>query len=417
MANQPGAPPSPQIEGAETRGGQAGPSSDPLVRPDAIPLAAGIPNGGRVARTPSQLGEAVPRVFAIDPQSDPRWEAFLNTRPDGLIYHHPAWLQVLEKAYGHTALGLACEDADGQLQGILPLFHTRGLLTGRRLSSLPHTPVAGPLGRDDQATAALVRAALEQVRGERGAQLQLKTPSAGLGGLVDGVLGVPWEATYILELPQRPEELRFGDSRNHTRIKGKVNKAAKQGVRVRPAETERDLRVWYALYVDTMRWHIVPPRPYRFFEVAWQLLRPRGLLRLLLAERHEAGQSQLLAGSIFLMFGQTVFYAFNGRRREALSLEPNDAIQWQAIHDACRDGFRRYDFGEVAENNQGLAAFKSKWGALPMRLYRYYYPASRELETGALKAGSRARQLANAAWRRLPAKATILLGDWLYRYL
>src|SRR5262249_56274015 len=106
------------------------------------------------------------------------------------------------------------------------------------------------------------------------------------------------------------------------------------------AETERDLRAWYGLYVDTMRWHVVPPRPYRFFEVAWQLLRPRGLLRLLLAEQHEARQSRLLAGSIFLMFGQTVFYAFNGRRREDLSLEPNDAIQWQAIHDAFRRGFR-----------------------------------------------------------------------------
>ena len=214
--------------------------------------------------------------------------------------------------------------------------------------------------------------------------------------------------------------MRFGTSRNHGRIKWAVNKAIKLGVQVRPAETARDLRAWYALYLDTMRAHIVPPRSYRFFETAWEVLQPRGLMRLLLAEQHQAGRRRLLAGSLVLMFGQTVFYAFNGRRREDLSLRPNDVIQWQAIQDACRAGFRWYDFGEVTEENQGLAEFKSKWGAEPRRLYRYYYPAphvSEGSETRDLTAGGRARQVANAAWRRLPLSVTALLGDWLYGYL
>src|SRR5918911_2654412 len=117
------------------------------------------------------------RTIEVDAQVDPRWEAFVVAQPHGLIYHHPAWLQVLEEAYGCKPVSLACEDADGQLVGILPLFHTRGLFTGCRLSSLPHTPLAGPLARDVQAMAALVRAAVEQVCGERGARLQLKVSS------------------------------------------------------------------------------------------------------------------------------------------------------------------------------------------------------------------------------------------------
>jgi CelD/BcsL family acetyltransferase involved in cellulose biosynthesis len=356
------------------------------------------------------------RVVEVDARNDPRWEALVSTLSNGLIYHHPSWLQVLEEALGYKPVNLACEDANGQFRGVLPLFYKQGLFTGRQYSSLPRTPVGGPLAYDNRSMAILVRAAVERTCDEPGAQLQLKMSSNALDGLVEDVVGAPWRETYILELPERPELLRMGNSRNHARIKWAVNKATKLGVQVHPAETEQELRAWYGLYLETMRWVAVPPRPYHFFELAWQRLHPRGLMRLLLAKQYEAGRARLLAGSLFLMFGQTVFYAFNGRRREDLSLRPNDAIHWRAIHDACAEGFRYYDFGEVTKDNQGLAEFKSKWGAEPKWLHRYYYPAPRELEISMLESSSRAHQLMSTVWRRLPIKATVLLSDWAHHY-
>lgn len=359
---------------------------------------------------------STPHVIEIDSQTDLRWQALVSSLPNGLIYHHQAWLQVLEEAYGYRSVNLACEDANGQLRGVLPLFYMRGMLTGCRFSSLPRTPVAGPLACDNQAATVLLRAAVERTSAERGAQLQLKVMSNALDGLVDGIVGMPWRTTYLLGLPERPELLRIGNSRNHARIKWAVNKAARLGVQVYPAETTRDLRAWYELYLETMRWVAVPPRPYHFFEVAWERLQPRGMMRLLLAKHYEAGRTRLLAGSLFLMFGQTIFYAFTGWRRSDLSLRPNDAIHWRALQDACTDGFRHYDFGEVTNDNQGLAEFKSKWGAEARWMYRYYYPAPRELEISILDSPSRARQLMSAAWRHLPIKATVLLSDLAHRY-
>jgi len=361
-------------------------------------------------------------VVQIDTTTDPRWEAFVASHPDALVYHHPAWLQVLEREYGRRPLGLACEDAEGRLVGVLALLHTRGLplggggsRTGRRLSSLPRTPVAGPLAADPTAAAALVRAAVERVRAEPGTRLELKPWAADLDGVVDGLARAAWRSTFVMHLPESPEELRFGTSRNHARIKWAVGKAARLGIRVRCAETEADLRAWYGLYLETMRLHVVPPRPYRFFKAAWDLLRPRGLLRLLIAEA--AGRP--LAGSIFLMSGRTVWYAFNGSRREDLGLRPNDLIQWQALHDACRAGYRYYDLGEVADCHAGLAEFKSKWGAVARRLDRYYYPAlgGREHDDDAPETAGRLRRLASTAWRRLPLGTTARLGDLAYAYL
>jgi CelD/BcsL family acetyltransferase involved in cellulose biosynthesis len=356
-------------------------------------------------------------VTRVDPRLDRRWDRFVEQHPRGLIYHHSAWLDVLQAAYDDRGFGLVCEDGTGQLRGILPLAASRGLLSGPRLSSLPHTPLAGPLTLDQGSQAALLAAAVAAAASRPGTQLQIKTDDPDLNAQTPGLVGAPWEASYGLELPDAPEQLRIGNARNHARIKWAANKAARGGVEVREAATEVDLRAWYGLYLDTIRDHLVPPRPYRFFQSAWQRLQPRGMLRLLLAEQHEAGRATLLAGSIFLSFGQTVLYAFNGRRRDGLALRPNDVIQLRAIQDACRAGFHHYDFGEVEDSNQGLADFKSKWGASPRRLHRYYYPRAGERETGVLGSERPARRLANAVWRRLPLQATAVLGDLAYRYL
>jgi hypothetical protein len=269
--------------------------------------------------------------------------------------------------------------------------------------------------------AALVRAAVERVQAEPGLRLELKPASAELDGLVDGLVRVPWRWTFLVHLPDSPAELRFGSQRNHARIKWAVGKAARLGIHVRCAETEADLRAWYGLYLATMRRHLVPPRPYRFFQAAWEVLRPRGLLRLLLAEPAGAA-ARPIAGSIFLLFGQTLWYAFNGSRREEFGFRPNDVIQWQALHDACAAGFRYYDLGEVADDHAGLAQFKSKWGAGARQLYRYYYPAAEQPAADALEQDARGvhgqvRRLAHVVWQRVPLAATARLGDVAYGFL
>jgi hypothetical protein len=364
------------------------------------------------------------RVVDIDPGADRRWEAFVASHPDALVYHHPAWLRALELEYGQKSSCLACEDDQGRLRGVLPLLHTRGLplkrggeLTGRRLSSLPRTPAAGPLALDAAATAALLRAAVERVREKPGTRLQLKMTSDALDGLLEGLVGSPWRPWYVLELPARPDEIRFGNARNHARIRSAVRIGAKQGVEIRRAETKEELRSWYDLYLESLRWHAVPPRAFRFFEAVWDLLVPRGMMRLLLAELSSRNRRELLAGSIFFTFGDTFVYAFNGRQRRIPStLRPNDALQWHAIHEACAEGFRWYDLGEVAEGQAGLHIFKSKWGAERTWLYRYYYPApTGESETHEMD--SRARRLAQAVWQRLPLRVTAFVGSRLYRYL
>ena len=181
----------------------------------------------------------------------------------------------------------------------------------------------------------------------------------------------PWRVRFAIDLPEREEDVRFGNSRNHGRIRWSVNKAQKSGIRIVEATTLDDVIRWYPLYLEALRFNGVPPRPLRLFRAIWEELAPTGSASLLLA-RDEAGND--LAGAMVLASGSTAFYAFNGVRRSAFSLRPNDLIQWEAIHRAVRSGHRVYDLGEVVESGGSLADFKRKWGAEAHRMYRLYHP-------------------------------------------
>ena len=381
-------------------------------------------------------------VFEMNIRSDSRWERFVSAHPDALIYHHPGWLSALESEYGQKCVSLACADEFGRLSAVLPLFYTRGLplkfggiATGRRLSSLPRTPIAGPLALNHKSAVAIVKHAVEMARSQSGVRLEIKTQIPDLHQSVEGLACMPWRPTFVEDLPPSVEgqdwedfwenlrlpracvscegcrRLRFGNAKRQHRINWAVNKARKLGLEVREADTEQELADWYQLYLLTMRHNAVPPRPYRLFQSLWASLRSTGKMRLLLAEQVRRGRKKIVAGSVLLQFGQTIFYAFTGCSPEDWGLHPHDLLQMESIRGACRCGFRWYDFGEVAEEHEALAQFKTKWGGVPKPLYRYYSPATAK---GASEGSGRLAQSARRIWRHLPPKATAVLGDLIY---
>lgn len=383
------------------------------------------------------------RATEIDVQTDRRWLDFVSRHNGALIYHHPNWLGALEREYGQPCRGLACEDEQGNLRAVLPLFYSKGLpfrlgrsANGSRLSSLPRTPVTGPLALDNESMTTVLRHAVELVRSKPGLQLEIKSHDERLSGVVPELACVPWGCTYIEELPAEapcweefcdnvrlPREcgvcseckrLRFGNSRKQHRVNWAVNKAIKLGLHVREAESEKDIARWYPLYLEAMRYHSFPPRPERFFLDLWSSLRPSSQMKLLIAERAENGSRRMIAGSIFLRFGQTVFYAFTGCAHRDFQLHPHDIIQLESIRDSCKNGYRWYDFGEAAGDRDGLAQFKSKWGTQAKPLYRYYYPAPIE---GDNSRPSYLISLARQSWRSLPLGLTAKLGDQIHRYM
>jgi hypothetical protein len=365
------------------------------------------------------------RAVEINPWEDPRWEAFVAGHPDGTIYHHPTWLKALEREYKQRTAFLACEDPDGAVLGILPLLYTRGFPfrgkspnAGPRLSSLPRTPMAGPLSVDAEATSELLREARRRAAADPRVRLQIKAHCGELRGESDDVVKKPWRQCYVVHLPGiRGQEYKIPNSQNRATIKRGINKAISKGVGTRMADKESDLLTWYEFYLETMRRNLVPARPYRFFKALWELMRPTGTMRLVLAEHQTEAGTRIIGGHIFFFFGQTVTYAFGASRSADFSLRPNDTILWEAIQNASMEGYRFVDLGEVPDGDDDLARFKIKWGAEAVQLYRYYYPDFPVVEPAVEENKYSPMKLASALWRHMPLSMTAWVGDRIFGYL
>jgi len=351
------------------------------------------------------------------------WKRYVLRHPDAHFFSHPLWVKALENEYGQKSVILVCRDGEGNMKGILPLMPTLGLplkknelITSRRLSALPRTPLGGFLFDNQTVQQVLIEAAIKKVSERNNTCLQLKSYSSELNEGIENLNKINWRQSFYLHLPDCPTKIRFGDKKRHHKVKWAVNKAISHGIKIREAATEKDLKEWYKLYLETVRWHMVPARPYKFFKFLYDYLKPRGLMKLLLAECPEANGKNIIAGSIFLSFNDTVFYSFNGRSQTGLMNHANDLIQWEAIHNACEEGFKYYDMGEVSQCNTSLAQFKSKWGCDSKQIYHYYFSKNNNYNIGNSNISDENNVL-RSVWRKLPLKVTQEWGILTNKFL
>lgn len=365
------------------------------------------------------------KVKDVGSDFDEKWIAFIYGNPQATIYHHPLWFNIIEEESGQKVLRLVCMNESDEIVGILPLQYTKGipfkfggLLTAKRLSSLPRTPFGGPIVINNKVLMKLIQEAVKIVSDEPNRLLQIKVLEEFDIDETNKFHKFLWRETYIKEIPDFPEEIRFGNSKNHTKIKWAVNKALQNNVKYRTAESESDLKIWYKLYLSTMRFHVTPARSYKFFSLLWKILRPEGLMRLALAELEINGKKVIIAGSIFFYYNESVIYAFNGssRVREHFELRPNDLIHWETILDAQKKGYKIYHLGEVSKNQSGLASYKKKWGTNIVKMYHYYYPNSIQLETDELDTNV-TEGFKEKIYSRLPLNLTAKISEMVYKRL
>ncbi len=347
------------------------------------------------------------------------WVQYIEKHNDATIYSHPIWLRALENEYDKESIVLFCVDENSKIRGILPLLPTSGLpfkkhepVAAKRLASLPRTPLSGLLYDNDEVRRLLLNEASLKARFEFNALLQIKSYCPSLDAGNNEIQKIGWRDSYYFELPKCPSDLRFGNKKQNHNVRWGVTKAKNSGLTVREADSEKELQRWYILYLETMRWHVVPARPYRFFKYLWENLKPKGLMKLLISETDGNNKKEMLAGSIFLNYNNTVFYAFNGRNASALAFHANDLIQWEAINKSCEEGYSFYDMGEVAEGNGGLAQFKSKWGCGTRMVYHYYNDSTpKDIDI------VKNMDLYKRIWKNLPLGLTKNIGTLINRYL
>jgi hypothetical protein len=307
------------------------------------------------------------KLIEVDPLRDPRWDALVRRHRAAGAYHLGAWAGVLERAYGDRPCYLGLETEDGALLAGLPIMGTHGLLTGRRLRSLPVLPPAGPLADSDEDLRALLQGACRRADADGARVWTLHSRQGGLEACEPSLRLVPKHPTFVLPLDGDPDEIRRGWKKSASNLFRSLKKAEKAGVTIREGSAKSDLDAFYSLYARTMRRRRVLPRPYRQIEAARDLL-PEGVFRLHLAEH----DGRIVAGALWHSFGGTLDLLYNGSDERYLDGRPNHALYWHAMRWAAETGHSELDFGH-ARPGSSLAQFKEQWGADPVQEFRYDY--------------------------------------------
>jgi CelD/BcsL family acetyltransferase involved in cellulose biosynthesis len=145
-----------------------------------------------------------------------------------------------------------------------------------------------------------------------------------------------------------------------------------------------------------------------FLRAVLEAFGPRA--RLLVARR--AGRP--VGGLLALLHGDTCYVPWASSLRAEAAHCPNMLLYWDVLRQACRDGFRRFDFGRSTRDS-GTYRFKRQWGAAEVPLYWYRLPLRGQAP--APPGEDERLAFAGRLWRRLPLGLTRWLGPRLRRLL
>nr|WP_239522311.1 GNAT family N-acetyltransferase [Geodermatophilus sabuli] len=161
----------------------------------------------------------------------------------------------------------------------------------------------------------------------------------------------------------RPLDAVHRSFRSQTRRN--IATAERSGVEVVLSAGSEAVQELHRLHVELRkRKYRLLAQPAELFERIWKAFAPADGVRTALA----LVDGRPVAGALYLVWQDTVYYKFGASRAEHLALRPNDAIHWALIQWASERGLRALDWGLSDLDQPGLVAYKRKWASTEGRI-------------------------------------------------
>lgn len=288
-------------------------------------------------------------IVVTDPRTDPRWRHLVRG-PRGSLFTSPPWIDAICGTYGFHPVCRIAMSAQGPRAGLawVPISDIRG----DRHSSLPFSDRADP-PVDDPVCWAALRASVISPH----APFTLRcfdTAVPATDPRLRRIGSAAWHATGLdADLDELHRRLSKHARRN-------IAVAERNGVRIEASTDLAAVHRFHRLHVQLRkRKYRLLAQPVELFERIWQAFTDDGAVVTLLAHADD----ELIAGALFLVWGDTLYYKFGASRPEQLRLRPNDAIFWAGIRWGVQHRLRSLDWGCSDLDQPGLVAYKRKWAS------------------------------------------------------
>jgi CelD/BcsL family acetyltransferase involved in cellulose biosynthesis len=286
---------------------------------------------------------------SVDPVTDPRWTQLVSRRNAGL-FHSALWLGAVQDAYRFPLQAAAVFDANNQLTAGIPYAVLDGL-PAPRVVAAPFCDACDPLVERPEDWDQLCEA-LEVHR----VPIHLRCLSTDPNGLdrFSVTKRARWHAVTLREHSEdRWKTLDPSAQRA-------IRKAGREGIQIRPLDVATDLEAFHRMHVALRKAkYRLLAQPLSFFEAIARRFGDAGNWHALGAW---AGD-RLVAGTIYLRWGDTLYYKFNTSSPDTLQARPNSLLAWEGIELAAALGCRYLDLGPSDDDQPGLIRFKRQYGA------------------------------------------------------
>lgn len=298
------------------------------------------------------------------------WGAFLGTAPSATIFHANKWLAVLARTYGCEIRRLGFLEGGCMVAGIPVVVRRKFIyrIAGSPASGLV-TPYQGPVCREPTRYIEAFEAFWRYAGSAGWDFVEVTPPPDNLP--VDCRLKDP----QIRYEPQRTVhlDLTLGEAKLFQEMdpecRRAIRAAKKRGAEVTEVDAGGDewIDSYFHASSEMYRRQGRPPAiPRTFFENLRDIFMADLRLKILIA----VYRSEVIAGAVFLVDRETLYFCDGVSRSAYNHLRPSNLIHWTIICWACMQGLRTYDM--LGANIPSIARFKKGFGGrfVPYVTYR-----------------------------------------------
>jgi hypothetical protein len=284
--------------------------------------------------------------------SDERWLDFISTRPDSVIFHHPAWIETIAQYYRFVPFLAAVTNSHGEIMAGVPIMAINNTRKSHRWVSLPFTDHCAPLAETQEDLLLLENGLIESIGAQKitGLELRWKYPdSQKLFSSIDYMLA-------ILDISGEQKDIARRMGSNNYR---KTRLAGKHGVTVENGTSMKYLERYYQLHLETRKRQGVPVQPWGFFKALREEILEPGMGNIWLGMK----EGKAVAGLLTLNWNKTFIYKYSANNEIGRQTFASYSVLWEAIQWANSQGYTRLDFGRSDISNEGLRRYKNQWGS------------------------------------------------------
>ncbi|MCY7305020.1 MAG: FemAB family PEP-CTERM system-associated protein [Rhodoferax sp.] len=341
----------------------------------------------------------VHRLPVNDAAAAKRWDAFVLACPQATFFHRAGWQNVITSVFRHKTYFLFAE-ADGAIQGVLPLAHVNSWLFGNSLIGLPFAVYGGVAAANDAAAQMLEEEAQAIARKLGVDHLELRNVQPRHSDWPTQDLYVtfrreiyPVEDANMLAIPRKQRAM--------------VRKGIKNGL---VSQIDLGSDRFFALYADNVHRHGTPAMPQSYFRALRAEFGPDCEVLTVTAPDGRA-----LSSVLSFYFRDEVLPYYAGDDESARELAANDFKYWELMRRGCARGLKVFDYGR-SKQGTGSFAFKKNWGFVAAPLHYEYCLYKRDAIPQNNPSNAKYKLMIET-WRRMPIGLANWLGPFIVRNL